>query len=585
MKKSRFLCMYGLAMAFTCLATLNSLGQKMLDSLSVQPKAAYSTRLLSSTYTGPAMQVRRCSDDNLTDVYFDTNGIISLTSPVSLDGGGPPTATTLGTWVGGSSAFVMIWYDQTASGNNATQTVKKFQPRIVDSGTVEQVATSKPSLRMLRGATGGNGFNLPFNLLGVNDLNLFVAIKQNGNTTIGNHIFGSSGPTGATPGKLQVYYHNTTQVAMQSSVSASTGRLAITAGAMLNVRFKLSPDASGTGQITSPSKTAPNLSGLLGTAFTDANLSLFRIGDASYTRNFEGFCPEVIYFSSAICATDANTILSNQASFCVFEPPISTAATNITASGYRGNWTPPASGAPSTSYTYTFQHSTTPDFSSGVVTTNNISSSILNGTVSGLLSNTDYWFRVLLITGGAESGWSAVRNLKTSASLMKTMDFDASTINSGSLLRWKAQERLSYFELERSADGKTFDVIAEVKAADPNSEYTYIDHNPVDGMNYYRLKQVSQHGIVSNSDLKEIEHKPKTLIRIFPNPAQRELNVQIHNTSLSNIKIISSGGRVVKEFKYKNGPIDVSALTPGIYIISGKDETGKFSFHEKFIKQ
>lgn len=85
------------------------------------PTLAYSVRKLNSSYSGPALRVRSGDDATLiVDVYFDSNNIVSLSSPVSANGGGAATSTTLGTWIGSNTAFVVTWYDQSGNGRNAS---------------------------------------------------------------------------------------------------------------------------------------------------------------------------------------------------------------------------------------------------------------------------------------------------------------------------------------------------------------------------------------------------------------------------------------------------------------------------------
>ena len=83
--------------------------------------AAYSLRLLDSTYTGSAIRVRRSSDNTEQDIGFN---VFSELDTVSL------TA-----FAGTGDAFVKTWYSQTGS-NDATQTTTSAQPQIVSSGAV-----------------------------------------------------------------------------------------------------------------------------------------------------------------------------------------------------------------------------------------------------------------------------------------------------------------------------------------------------------------------------------------------------------------------------------------------------------------
>jgi hypothetical protein len=86
--------------------------------------AAYSVRLLRSTYTGSAIRVRRSSDNTEQDIGFTALG--------NLD------ESALTTFVGANNGFVTTWYDQSGNARNATQSTAANQPRIVNLGTIEK---------------------------------------------------------------------------------------------------------------------------------------------------------------------------------------------------------------------------------------------------------------------------------------------------------------------------------------------------------------------------------------------------------------------------------------------------------------
>ncbi len=92
--------------------------------------AAYSLRLLSSTYTGDAIRVRRASDNTEQDIGFVNN---------ELD------TSTLETFCSGTNGFVKTWYDQSGNGNDATQTTASLQPQIVSAGSTI-TDNGKPSI-------------------------------------------------------------------------------------------------------------------------------------------------------------------------------------------------------------------------------------------------------------------------------------------------------------------------------------------------------------------------------------------------------------------------------------------------------
>jgi len=79
------------------------------------PAAAYSLRKLRRDYLGPAIRVRRDSDDEELDIFFDSAGNLDTAS--------------LDTFCAGTHGYVDTWYDQ-ANGNDATQDDHALQPNI-----------------------------------------------------------------------------------------------------------------------------------------------------------------------------------------------------------------------------------------------------------------------------------------------------------------------------------------------------------------------------------------------------------------------------------------------------------------------
>lgn len=92
--------------------------------------AAYSLRKVNIAYTGPAILVRRDSDNATLNIGFvgeelDTAALLAF--------------CTL------SNGFVQIWYDQSQLGRHATQVVFGEQPQIVSGGVIIET-NSKPSV-------------------------------------------------------------------------------------------------------------------------------------------------------------------------------------------------------------------------------------------------------------------------------------------------------------------------------------------------------------------------------------------------------------------------------------------------------
>jgi hypothetical protein len=93
-----------------------------LSAISAGSAAAFSLRKLSCAYAGSAIQVRRSSDNTLSNIGFTANGDLDTAS--------------LKTFVGASNGFVVTWYDQSGNGRNATQGTTANQPRIINAGII-----------------------------------------------------------------------------------------------------------------------------------------------------------------------------------------------------------------------------------------------------------------------------------------------------------------------------------------------------------------------------------------------------------------------------------------------------------------
>jgi len=93
--------------------------------------------------------------------------------------------------------------------------------------------------------------------------------------------------------------------------------------------------------------------------------------------------------------------------------------------------------------------------------------------------------------------------------------------------------------LERSADGKAFEKIGQIKGAGNSViklNYTFMDNHPANGINYYRLKQVDDDGKCTYSESISLDYtlftsnSDKDLqISIYPNPAVNEIKVSLKN--------------------------------------------------------
>jgi hypothetical protein len=122
--------------------------------------AAYSLRALSSSYTGPLVEVRRASDNATQDIYAKYDGSLNVDA--------------LESFCSGTNGFVTKWYDQSGNGRDATQTTASDQPQIVSSGSVI-TENGKPAVQF----DGSNTILETTTLINPTIANPFVVSKKN----------------------------------------------------------------------------------------------------------------------------------------------------------------------------------------------------------------------------------------------------------------------------------------------------------------------------------------------------------------------------------------------------------------------
>ncbi len=110
---TNFLLSGSLSMNVPKLDTMSSAGKSSLRGL-------WALKRLFTTYTGPVVTIRRSSDNITSDFYADHTGVLGT----ALNG----TGTTIYSWLSGSTAYVTKWWDQSGSGNHATQSNIANQP-------------------------------------------------------------------------------------------------------------------------------------------------------------------------------------------------------------------------------------------------------------------------------------------------------------------------------------------------------------------------------------------------------------------------------------------------------------------------
>ncbi len=116
--------------------------------------ATFSLRKLNSTYTGPALRVRKVAANPISDTTEADQMVVSASASGSADdptldigflADGSLDIPALMAFVGDGSAYVSHWYDQSGKGNTLVQMDVTKQPLLVTNGELN-IVNSKPAL-------------------------------------------------------------------------------------------------------------------------------------------------------------------------------------------------------------------------------------------------------------------------------------------------------------------------------------------------------------------------------------------------------------------------------------------------------
>lgn len=172
-----------------------------------------------------------------------------------------------------------------------------------------------------------------------------------------------------------------------------------------------------------------------------------------------------------------------------------------------------------------------------------------------------------------------------------TADKQGSTVE----LNWatSSEQNNSHFIIERRAnDELTFEPIGKVNGngtTDRKIDYFFVDEQPLEDINYYRLRQVDFNEDFQYSKVVSVEMPmPHFEVNVFPNPAANELNIQLEGDINSKVIVevfdMINGRRVMTyEFLDNNTSLNIFELGAGHYIL--RLSNGAHTVTTKFVKQ
>jgi hypothetical protein len=158
------------------------------------------------------------------------------------------------------------------------------------------------------------------------------------------------------------------------------------------------------------------------------------------------------------------------------------------------------------------------------------------------------------------------------------LSFTATKNNRLVNLQWVATNELNLLQyvVERSTDAVHYTALTTVPAIGSTSQTTYRanDNNPVDGVNYYRLKITDIGGRFTYSDIATVSFHKQTDFSIWPNPAN-DYFIITNAGNYTQIQLIDVNGKLVRQMnRSTDNRYTTYGLGKGLYLVRlvGADE-------------
>jgi hypothetical protein len=165
---------------------------------------------------------------------------------------------------------------------------------------------------------------------------------------------------------------------------------------------------------------------------------------------------------------------------------------------------------------------------------------------------------------------------------IELLSFDAKAGRDGMDIFWTtvSEVNTSEFVVEKTRDGQNFTEIKKIKAAGNSTSilnYKVTDKNPLEGNNYYRLKEIDFDGKVAFGKLIAARFiKNNNELSVIPNPAQNEIGINYFSDkdAMTTISVIDVKGvlvltkNIIADYDGANNILlDISRFQPGIYSV------------------
>ncbi len=183
-----------------------------------------------------------------------------------------------------------------------------------------------------------------------------------------------------------------------------------------------------------------------------------------------------------------------------------------------------------------------------------------------------------------------IGSVTNSALPIELTSFTVKPEKSTAVIEWTTASEINndYFEIEKSADGNDWQKLAKIDGSGNSSKeinYEYIDHLPILGISYYRLKQIDFDGHLEIFEPISFSYSERLMhiseLFVFPNPANDFINIQLNYSLRDEISIFNTQGKLMTTLRFndqdeKKIEVDVGSYPPGLYIVTDGESSIEF---------
>ncbi|WP_185816930.1 T9SS type A sorting domain-containing protein [Hymenobacter metallilatus] len=155
------------------------------------------------------------------------------------------------------------------------------------------------------------------------------------------------------------------------------------------------------------------------------------------------------------------------------------------------------------------------------------------------------------------------------------VSFSAKVKGNQVALNWVTASELNnkHFDVQRSRDGRSFETILTREGkgtTSTTSTYNEVDKKPLNGLSYYRLKQVDTDGSSSFSSPVAISFLNSGEVTMYPNPVEDLLTIDLGGSAEGMTVVITDmTGRVINTQKLgADSKLNMTSLQTGTYLVT-----------------